>query len=66
MERKYLVVVYRNLRSLNDYNEFTDNEIAEHFYKYMLKIVEEQKEEKKDERYYILDVRLYELIDIEE
>ena len=66
MKKKHLVVVYRNLRSLNDYNEFTDKRKAEDFYKYMLKIVEEQKEEKKDERYYILDVRLYELIDIGE
>lgn len=29
MEKKYLVVVYCNHRSLNDYNEFTDKQKAE-------------------------------------
>lgn len=66
MEKKYLVVVYRNLRSSNNYNEFNDKQRAENWYKYILRILEEQKNKDKDKPYYILDVRLYELIDIGE
>ena len=66
MEKKYLVVVYRKLRSTSDYKEFTDKHEAENWYKYMLKMAEEQKDEEQDKAYYILDVRLYELIDIGE
>ena len=65
MEKKYLVVVYRNLRSLNDYNEFTDKQKAKHWYKYMLNIAENQKDKDKEDRYYILNVRLYMLTEIE-
>ena len=66
MEKKYLVVVYRNLRSLNDYGEFTNKEKAENWYKYMSIKAEHQKEENKDKEYYILDVRLYALTEIGE
>ena len=66
MEKKYLVVVYRNLHSTNNYVEFTDRQRAENWYKYMLNIADKQKDKDKDKDYYIIDVRLYELIDIEE
>lgn len=66
MEKKYLVVVYRNLRSSSNYFEFTDKQKAEHWYKYTLDIVKNQKDEEKDKCYYILDVRLYELIEMGE
>lgn len=66
MEKKYLVVVYHNRRSLNDYAEFTNKQKAENWYKYMSIKAEQQKNENKDKEHYILDVRLYELIDIGE
>lgn len=66
MEKKYLVVVYRNLRSLNDYGEFTNKEKAENWYKYMSIKAKHQKEENKDKEHYILDVRLYTLTEIGE
>ena len=66
MEKKYIVVVYRNHRSLNDYGEFTDKQKAENWYKYMSIKAEQQKNENKDKHYYISDVRLYELIDVGE
>ena len=66
MEKKYLVVVYRNRSSLNDYNEFTDKEIAEHYYKYVLNKMKNQSEELKDHGFYIFDVRLYTLTEIGE
>lgn len=66
MEKKYLVIVYRNLRQTNNYREFTDKQNAENWYKYMLKIAEEQREEEQYKHYYIIDVRLYELTDIGE
>lgn len=66
MEKKYLVVVYRNRRSLNDYGEFTDKQKAENWYKYMSIKAEQQKSENKDKGYYILDVRLYALTEIGE
>lgn len=66
MEKKYLVVIYRNLRSTNNYNEFTDKQQAESWYNYVLNIVETQNDKEKDKPYYILDVKLYELIDIGE
>ena len=65
MEKKYLVVVYRNLRQTNNYREFIDKQNAENWYKYMLKIAEEQKAEEQDKHYYILDVKLYTLTEIE-
>lgn len=64
MEKKYLVVVYRNLHQANNYIEFIDRQKAENWYKYMLNIVKEQKDEEKDKHYYILDVKLYTLTDI--
>lgn len=66
MEKKYLVVVYRNRSSLNDYGEFTDKQKAENWYKYMSIKAKHQKEENKDKENYILDVRLYELTEIGE
>lgn len=66
MEKKYLVVVYRNLRSLNDYGEFTDKQKAENWYKYMSIKAEQQKNENKDKEHHILDVRLYSLTEIGE
>lgn len=66
MEKKYLVVVYRKLSSKSYYKEFTDIHEAENWHKYILNAAKEQKDEDKDKPYYILDVRLYELIDIEE
>ena len=66
MEKKYLVVGYRNFKPTNNYVEFTDEQKAENWYKYMLKIAKEQKDEEEDKPYYILDVRLYELTDIGE
>lgn len=65
MEKKYLVVVYRNLKQTNNYVEFTDKQRAKNWYKYMLKMAEEQKDEEQDKAYYILDVRLYILTEIE-
>jgi hypothetical protein len=65
MEKKYLVVVYRNLRYMNNYDEFTDKQKAKNWYDYMLKKAEEQKNEEKDKHNYILDIRLYELTEIE-
>lgn len=66
MEKKYLVVVYRNLKQTNNYTEFTDKQKAKNWYKYMLKIAEEQKEEEEDKPYYILKVELYTLTKIGE
>ena len=66
MEKKYLVVVYRKLRSTSDYKEFTDKHEAENWYKYILNAAKEQKDEDKDKPYYILAVRLCKLIDIGE
>ena len=64
MEKKYLVVVYRNLRYLNNYDEFTDKRKAEDWYKYILKKVNEQKNEDKDKPNYIIDVRLYTMVEV--
>lgn len=64
MEKKYLVVVYRNLRSANNYVEFTDRQRAEHWHNYMLNIADGQKDKDKDEDYYIIDVRLYTMVEV--
>lgn len=59
MEKKYSVIVYRNLYTTNTYVQFTDKQKAENYYKNMLNIAKEQKEEDQDKPYYILDVKLY-------
>ena len=64
MEKKYLVVVYYNLRYLNSYNEFTNKQKAEDWYKHMLNKAEKQKNEDKDRHHYIIDVGLYALTEI--
>lgn len=64
MEKKYLVVIYRNNRYSNNYDEFADRQKAEDWYKYMLNKAEKQKIEDKDKPYYIIDVRLYTLTEI--
>lgn len=64
MEKKYLVIVYRNLRYLNNYDEFIDKQKAKDWYKYILKKVEEQKNEDKDKPNYIIDVRLYTMVEV--
>ena len=64
MEKKYLVVVYRNRRSLNDYAEFTNKQKAENWYKYMSIKAEQQKNENKDKEHYMLDVRLYTMVEV--
>lgn len=64
MEKKYLVAVYRNFRSMNNYYEFTDKQKAEDWYNHMLKKAEEQKNEDKDKPNYIIDVRFCELVEV--
>ena len=64
MEKKYLVVVYHNLRSLNNYDEFIDRRKAEDWYKYILNKIKQQKDEDKNKPNYILDVRLYKLVEV--
>lgn len=65
MEKKYLVVVYHNRRSLNDYAEFTDKQKAENWYKYMSIKAEQQKNENKNKDYYILYVGLYTIVEVQ-